>query len=109
MDLGEKGRSRVRTRVRAPGFSLSSREKEALMSAFRAAAEERSIGGSERPRTRMDRDRLIYGSAYYDEHLPVDRIGEDVAMMKAANHTSDRHRPHRLRRDLLHRRPRRDV
>ena len=35
-------------------------------------------------------DKLIYGSAYYDEYMPVDRIGEDVAMMRAANHTTVR-------------------
>lgn len=28
---------------------------------------------------------ILYGVAYYDEYLPVDRIEQDVAMMKAAN------------------------
>ena len=32
-------------------------------------------------------DTLLYGSAYYDEYMPVDRITTDVAMMKAAHHT----------------------
>ncbi|MFF2053181.1 beta-galactosidase [Leifsonia sp. NPDC058194] len=32
-------------------------------------------------------DKLLYGSAYYDEYMPVDRIDEDVAMMTAAGHT----------------------
>ena len=31
-------------------------------------------------------DTLLYGSAYYDEYMPVDRITTDVAMMKAAHH-----------------------
>lgn len=35
-------------------------------------------------------DKLIYGSAYYDEYMPVDRIDEDVAMMTAAGHTTVR-------------------
>lgn len=35
-------------------------------------------------------DKLLYGSAYYDEYMPVDRIDEDVAMMTAAGHTAVR-------------------
>jgi beta-galactosidase len=29
-------------------------------------------------------DKFLYGAAYYDEYMPHDRIGADVAMMKAA-------------------------
>ncbi|HCX84687.1 MAG TPA: beta-galactosidase [Micrococcales bacterium] len=32
-------------------------------------------------------DRLLYGSAYYDEYLPYDRLATDVAMMRDAGHT----------------------
>ncbi|PWD51671.1 beta-galactosidase [Serinibacter arcticus] len=32
-------------------------------------------------------DKLLYGTAYYDEYLPYDRIDADVAMMTAARHT----------------------
>ncbi|MBK7820583.1 MAG: beta-galactosidase [Tessaracoccus sp.] len=35
-------------------------------------------------------EKLIYGSAYYDEYMPVDRIDKDVAMMTAAGHTTVR-------------------
>ena len=31
-------------------------------------------------------EKLLYGSAYYDEYLPYDRIAIDVAMMKDAGH-----------------------
>lgn len=31
-------------------------------------------------------DRLLYGSAYYDEYMPTDRIDTDVEMMTAAGH-----------------------
>lgn len=29
-------------------------------------------------------ERLLYGAAYYEEYLPVDRLEKDVEMMKAA-------------------------
>lgn len=29
-------------------------------------------------------DQLLYGSAYYDEYMPCDRLDKDIAMMKAA-------------------------
>ncbi len=32
-------------------------------------------------------DRLLYGSAYYDEYMPHDRIAKDTAMMTDAGHT----------------------
>nr|WP_209719439.1 beta-galactosidase [Asticcacaulis solisilvae] len=32
-------------------------------------------------------DTILYGVAYYDEYMPVDRLETDVAMMKAANIT----------------------
>ena len=27
-------------------------------------------------------EKLIYGTAYYDEYMPYDRLAEDVKMMK---------------------------
>ena len=32
----------------------------------------------------MKTDKLLYGAAYYDEYLPVDRIETDMEMMKKA-------------------------
>ena len=29
-------------------------------------------------------EKLIYGTAYYDEYMPYDRLAEDVEMMKKA-------------------------
>lgn len=32
----------------------------------------------------MDTDKLYYGAAYYDEYMPVSRVDEDMALMRAA-------------------------
>lgn len=32
----------------------------------------------------MKPDKLLFGAAYYDEYLPVDRIETDMEMMKKA-------------------------